>query len=102
MSELETIMKVNLGANHLQPGRARHFIKDSQGRREFPPFTRLEIAQYPGSKACYLFHICEDRSGTDTWHETLDEALDQAEWEFQVHRAEWQIVQPNVTKMEKQ
>ena len=95
-------MKVGLGTNHLRPGRARHFIKNSQGRREFPPFVRLEIAQYPQSKGCYLFHICEDGSGTDTWHETLDQALDQAEWEFEVRRNEWQMVQPDLSGVKKQ
>jgi hypothetical protein len=71
-------MQVDLGPNHLQPERTRHFIKDAQGRREFPPSIRLEMAQYAGSKPGSLFHICEDGSGTDTWHETLEAALDQA------------------------
>ncbi|MBB5318006.1 hypothetical protein [Tunturibacter empetritectus] len=34
-------------------------------------------------------HICEDNLGTDTFHETLDEALHQAEWEFEVRPEEW-------------
>lgn len=90
-------MRVELDANHLRPGRARHFIKDSQGRREFPPFVRLEIAQYLGRMECYLFRICEDGSGADTYHESLDGALDQAEWEFKVRRDEWQVIQPNLS-----
>ena len=27
--------------------------------------------------------------GTDTWHQSLDDAMHQAEWEFGVARDEW-------------
>jgi hypothetical protein len=47
------------------------------------------ITQYPGKLSCYLMHICEDGSGTDTWHESLEDALLQAEWEFGVRLEEW-------------
>jgi hypothetical protein len=53
--------------------------------------VKLEIAQCPGQKECYLFHVCEDGTLADTWHQTVEEALDQAEWEFDVHPDEWKI-----------
>lgn len=34
-------------------------------------------------------HFCADGSGTDTWHETLEDAFHQAEWEFGVERSQW-------------
>ena len=47
----------------------------------------------PGEQGCYLFHICADGQGTDTWHESTGEAVDQAQWEFGVRPDEW-IVSP--------
>jgi hypothetical protein len=90
-SGLRTLMSVALGPGHLRPGRTRHTIGDAKGRRDFPPFVKLEIAQYPGHLECYLFHICEDGMTADTWHKTVEEALDQAEWEFNVRRNEWKV-----------
>ena len=89
MPELVTIKRVELGPHHLHPGRTKHTKKDANGLREFPPFVALEIASYPGERSCYLFHLCENGESTDTWHETLDEALDEAEWEFEVQRHDW-------------
>jgi len=83
------VKKVTLGDHHLRPGRTRHFLGFGEGKREFPPFTSLVITQYPGKLSCYLMHICEDGSGTDTWHESLEDALHQAEWEFGVRLEEW-------------
>ena len=85
-------IRATLGANHLRPGRTRHSISDGKGCREFPPFVRLEIAQFPGDQECYLLHICEDGAMADTWHETVEEALHQAEWELGVQESEWQVV----------
>jgi len=31
----------------------------------------------------------ETGHGTDTWHQTLDDAFDQAQWEFGIAREEW-------------
>ena len=60
MANFRTVMKVQLGEMHLCPGRTRHEIVDAHGRREFPPFVRLEIAQCSGDSSYYLLHICED------------------------------------------
>jgi hypothetical protein len=35
-----------------------------------------------------MYH-CESELGTDTWHQTLDDAYHQAEWEFGVRQEEW-------------
>jgi hypothetical protein len=84
--------RVALGPHHLQPGRTKHTISDSKGNRDFPPFVALEIASYPGEESCYLFHLCESGECADTWHQSLQEAVEQAESEFGVHESEWMDV----------
>ena len=95
MANFRTIMKIKLGENHLRLGRTRHEIADARGRRAFPPFVRLEIAQYPGDSSYYLLHISEDGQIADTNHETVEEAMHQAEFEFGVNGKEWEMVQPD-------
>ena len=90
--DLQTLRRVTLGPHH-HASLTKHTIRDKDGLRSFPPFVSLEIASYQGEKSCYLFHICSDGSGTDTWHETVEDALDQAEWEFGVTPQEWVVVQ---------
>jgi hypothetical protein len=34
-------------------------------------------------------HICADGTGTDTWHESLEDAMHQADFEFGVQPDEW-------------
>jgi hypothetical protein len=89
MSKMIAIKRVVLSERHLLPGRTKHTLIDSKGAREFPPFTSLEIAQHSGDSGYYLLHLCEGGEGTDTWHENLDDALYQAEWEFGVRPEEW-------------
>jgi hypothetical protein len=55
-----------------------------------PEFVRLEIAvPLGGLSEYYLLHICADGSGTDTWHRTLEDALHQAKFEFNIEPSEW-------------
>ncbi len=85
----KVLKRVSLQPHHLSPGRTTHTLVDASGARPFPPFTSLEIARYPEDSGYYLLHICEGGPGTDTWHETLEHAVKQAEWEFDVKREEW-------------
>src|SRR5438105_6082503 len=89
MAELGTTKRVALGPHHLRPGRTKHTIREANGLRELGPFVALEIASHPNEQSCYLFHISENGEVADTWHQTLGEAFDQAEWEFGVQRNEW-------------
>lgn len=55
------------------------------------PAAGLAICQYEGEKCFYLFGCDADwNSVTDTWHETLDEALRQAEFEYVGTSKTWQ------------
>jgi len=48
------------------------------------PMSGLAICQHPGESAYYLYGCDADwRSITDTWHQTLDEAKRQAEFEYE-------------------
>lgn len=91
--DMVTIKKVKLKEHHLKPGRTKHTLSDGKGMRPFPPFTSLAITRYGDEAGYYLMHICENHLGTDTFHETLEEALHQAEWEFEVRPEEWLDVQ---------
>jgi predicted heme/steroid binding protein len=57
----------------------------------FPPFTKLEIATYSGDSGFYLLHICSDGQVADTYHESLEDAFHQAEYEFGVKQTEWSM-----------
>jgi hypothetical protein len=57
---------------------------------DFPPFVTLEIAQFPSDSGFYLLHICANGEVADTWHQTVEEAMHQAEFEFGVQPGEWQ------------
>ena len=70
----------------------KHVLIDSTGPHPFSTFVRLEIARNGSDGGYYLFHVCADGSGTDTWHATLEEALDQAEAEFGVTTEDWQDI----------
>ena len=89
MEEFTAIRKVKLEDHHLHPGRTNHFLVDCNGKRPFAPFTELVIAHYPATAGYYLMHHSIDGTGTDTWHENLEDALSQGEWEFEVKPFEW-------------
>jgi hypothetical protein len=58
-----------------------------------PPPSELRIVSYPDDNGYYLFYC--DGNGvemTDTYHESIERALSQAEWEFEVKPDEWEVV----------
>jgi hypothetical protein len=51
----------------------------------------LAICQYEGDDGYYLFGCYDERDIlTDTWHETLEDAKEQAEFEYDGVSATWQ------------
>ena len=75
-------------AVHEPTGRTRHtFGGVNVGRA-----SSLRIIQYDDDPGFYLIHV--DASGqeiADTYHETIEEAMTQAEWEYGVKPEEWQV-----------
>lgn len=67
-------------------GKTRHYRGDGL----LPPAQRLEIVQVPPDNGYYLLYLDEDGAEmTDTWHESIDRAMDQANFEFGLVPGEW-------------
>jgi hypothetical protein len=68
-------------------GKTVHYF----GNNELPlPFS-LEIAQYEDDNGYYLLYL--DKNGevqTDTYHDSIHAAMEQAEWEFDISEEEWE------------
>ena len=62
---------------------------DNLGTHSFSKLIRLEIARNGENGGYYLFHISADGSRTDTWHGSVEDALDAAEEEYGVRREDW-------------
>jgi hypothetical protein len=90
MSKMTAVKKVVLNERHKRPRQTTHFLIDGRGRPEFPPFTSLMIAQSPENAGNhFLIYFCGNVQVADTFHLTLNDALHQAEYEFDVRPEEW-------------
>jgi hypothetical protein len=79
------IKEVSLKAD-ASTGKTKHF----KGSEELTTPTKLQIAQYPDDSGFYLFYLNQnDEILTDTYHETFESAVAQAEFEFNVPRSDW-------------
>jgi hypothetical protein len=84
------LREVRLRPEHRPTGKTRHSINGAA----FPPTTTLRIVQYDGDPGYLLLHFDKDgREGADTWHATLDDAMAQANWEFQVNPEDWRSIE---------
>jgi hypothetical protein len=88
--EPRVLREARLRPEHQSTGRTRHF----KGAWELPTPSELRIVQYVGDPGFYLFY-CDDagREMTDTYHDTLEEALEQARWEFGLEPSDWAVVE---------
>jgi len=88
MNDPKLLRRIVLGPQHRPTGRTRHFY----GRVELPLPSELRIVQYSGDPGFYLLY-CDELGNelTDTYHDTLEEAMAQADWEFGVKPDEWQV-----------
>lgn len=67
-------------------GKTKHYILNE----EMPKPMELQIVQYDGDTGFYLLYL--DKEGeemTDTYHDTIEAAFRQAEWEFNIKQEEW-------------
>jgi hypothetical protein len=99
MSKHTVLKRIVLKPEHKPTGKTRHFkaIEVNLDLEELyieksalrPPKS-LEIIQFEGDKAYYLIYKDEfDQELTDTYHESLESAINQAEWEFNVKSTDW-------------
>jgi hypothetical protein len=83
------LREIQLDAQRHSPtGNTRHFV----GGALWEGARALRIVQYRGEAGFYLLYL--DEAGTevtDTWHESLTDAVSQANYEFGVEPAEWAI-----------
>jgi hypothetical protein len=88
MHDDSMVARVLLGTNHAPTGGAQHAIGGS------PMPTPQELRILKADEGFYLLYCnAEGEPMTDTFHLALDDAFDQAEFEFRVDRADWTIVQ---------
>jgi hypothetical protein len=75
---------------HRRTGNCRQIVKGIlQG-----PAAGLAICYVDSEDAYYLFGCDEDWCPvTDTWHQTLDEAKFQAEFEYEGVTSTWQVIE---------
>lgn len=87
MEKYHILRRVRLNAKHEPTGNTRHF----HGREPVPSPRQLLIVQYAGDPGFYLIHLDEGGNElTDTYHDTLEDACEQAAWEFQVEEGDWE------------
>ena len=88
-SGFSILRKVTLSRDQVSTGKTVHI----SGGEELHAPSKLQITQYPDDKGYYLIYL--DSSGdemTDTYHDTIEEAMEQAKWEFNVTVDDWEIV----------
>jgi len=77
---------VRLRENHVPTGRTSHKV-DGQ---TVETASELRVMPFSADQGFYLMHFNADGDElTDTYHESLDEALEQANFEFGVTPDEW-------------
>lgn len=94
MTEPITLAVVELGPQHQATGLTRHYYGHADGSRTpVPPPTSLRLVQHPGDEPWVYLFYCDDTGEemTDTLHESLAEAMEQAAAEYGVQPKEWDL-----------
>ncbi len=98
MSDYLVHRRIKLKPHHVPTGKTRHTQgawSDDEGLvrgAELPAPHELMIAQLPPDRGYYLLYLDENGNEiTDTYHDSLEKALAQAKWEFDIDPDEWQV-----------
>lgn len=93
--EPAVLASVRLGDHHRPTGHTKHYFGSGSGQNEIATPVELRITEYDDADGFYLFY-CDDEGTelTDTYHDTLSDAMDQAEREFNVRPDEWDLAAP--------
>jgi hypothetical protein len=81
--------RIRLGERHQPTGRTRHIAYGAEVRN----VASLLIAKYDGDDGWYLLYL--DAAGnelTDTYHDSVQDAKKQSEFEFDVQDSEWEMM----------
>ena len=72
---------------HRPTGACRHTVDGVPQ----PPFAALAVCRYGDDGGYYLLYCDEEWNAvTDTWHATVEDAIAQAEFEFEGTSATWE------------
>ncbi len=72
-------------------------LTDGQDARKMMGWPAVLLIREEGDGSASLYRYTAEREiAGDTWHETLDDAKHQAEFEFAPHYSEWVAVPPNI------
>lgn len=82
------LKRIDLQPHHSPKSQTRHYLP-SDNANAYPQFAALEIAKYDSDGGFYLFHVTVGGENADTYHSTMQEAMEQAEFEFGVKKEEW-------------
>ena len=84
--EEQVLYRIRLGKDKPSTGKTRHY----KGKDLLPDASEPQIVSYD-HEIFYLFYL--DEAGyliTDTFHESLEKAFQQAEFEYSVPKEDWQ------------
>ena len=84
--EEKFLFYIKLAGKYEATGNTRHYA----GNVLLPMPAELRIMQYTGASGFYLLYFDETgKEQTDTFHDTLQQAFHQAEFEFGVKENDW-------------
>jgi hypothetical protein len=89
MTDFQVNARARLGPNHKPTGRTRHY---TNGVLNATPL-HLAIGRYPDVPGYYLLYL--DQHGeelNDTYHDTIEAAMRQAQWEFSIKPCDWEVL----------
>jgi hypothetical protein len=90
MKPYRFVQQVRLSPWHQPTGKTRHH----HGAAELPVAVVLKIARYDDAEGFYLLHFDADGNElTDTFHESVEDARAQADWEYEVKPYEWETIE---------
>lgn len=89
MSDFRVIKRIFLKEKNIPTGKTVHYF----GQSELPAPFSLEIIQYFDDDGYYLFYLNEKGEvQTDTYHDSLEGAIEQAKWEFKISENDWEDI----------
>jgi hypothetical protein len=83
------LRRIYLSDKNQSTGKTCHY----QGNKVLSDFVELQIVRFHDDSGYYLFY-CDETGAeiTDTYHDSIEEALAQAEWEFDLRPDEWTVI----------
>ncbi|MGB0562916.1 MAG: hypothetical protein ACPGVO_14110 [Spirulinaceae cyanobacterium] len=89
MSSHTILHEVVLEKHNHPTGKTKHFFGATLIGKPY----MLQIVRFLGERGYNLVHLAENRGElTNTYHDSVDSAMNQAHWEFTVSRSQWTFV----------